>query len=384
LKLAENDNARLYIARSILHIVKSELGGARFVAEGGCPVLVEVLKITESRKARFSIAEAFQELTKREDAMASVIAADGCFAIFDALKNANDDVLRFRFAMCLCRMSKTKQGSENLGRLLSSAARMGDHGCSGLVAALGLISLAEILNSEAIGSLRGRHWETTRELLQSRHVLECLVETRCCGVIVKLLKCAGDDETRCIVAHAIELLAQNDDALATLAQAGCCGALDQALTISSDGSTKSIIASAMKYFNPSDGELAAISVQSNMSDRVKTNDRTVAAILKLVQSDRGCAGVIAAGGCSALVEALKMTDQDANRVSIASFVFQCARGGEGGSDFTLKIGLLQIQEAFPLNCALTCLKVRLMALHSLNRNLLVSVAVLLTVPIIIL
>jgi hypothetical protein len=272
LKMAEKDDSRGKIASSMNCMAKSDQGRLKFVAAGGCGALLETLEMSQESKARAKIAGAIKQLldSRNEECVASFVAAGGCLALFKALKNADDRMLRFRFAICICRLSKCKQGCEDLAAARCAAARKSlteEECCSSVVGVCTLISLLEISRQENIGSKRNKNlnsstWATICELAQHKHVLVCLLETRCSDVLVDVLKIAEDDVTEKIIARtlyqddvtkgiiagAMEQLARCDGGIAKLSAAGIFPRLPTALKMSQDKSTKDIIISVIDHF----------------------------------------------------------------------------------------------------------------------------------------
>jgi hypothetical protein len=248
-------------------MAQSDQGRLNFVAAGGCGALLETLKMSQESKARFKIAGAIKQLldSRNEECVASFVAAGGCFALFEALKNADDHVLRFRFAICICRLSKCKQGRKDLAAARCTAARTShtEEECwSSLVGVCTLISLLEVSKQENIGSKRDSStWAAIGTLAQSKHVLVCLLETRCIDVLVEVLKIAEDDVTgiiiwstlfrddvtRGIIAGAMEQLVQCEGGIAKLSAANVFCQLSSALKMSEDKSTKDIIISVIDH-----------------------------------------------------------------------------------------------------------------------------------------
>jgi hypothetical protein len=267
LRMAEKDDSRGRIASSMNCMAQSDQGRLKFVAAGGCGALLETLEMSQGSKARAKIAGAVKQLldSRNEECVASFVAEGGCFALFEALKNADGQVLRFRFAICICRLSRCKQGREDLAAARCAAARMSltEEECwSSLVGVCTLISLLEISRQENIGSKRNSStWEKIGVLAQSKHVLVCLLETRCSDVLVEVLKNAEDDVTaiiiqstlfrddvtRGIIAGAMEQLVQCDGGLAKLSAADVFSQLSIAEKMSEDKSTKDTIISVIDH-----------------------------------------------------------------------------------------------------------------------------------------
>jgi hypothetical protein len=139
-----------------------------------------------------------------------------------------------------------------------------------------------------------------------------------CAALVKLLKNAQDDYTRCCFSDALKKLAESEEGLAGVVAAGGCRALVEALKNTQDDNARCRIAGTLQKLARSEEGRAGVVIAGGCGALVKTLKNVydeiakchiLSALKKFAESEDGRAGVIAAGGCRALVKALRIAQK---------------------------------------------------------------------------
>jgi hypothetical protein len=123
-------------------------------------------------------------------------------------------------------------------------------------------------------------------------------------------------------------LADCEEGRAGVVTAGGCGALVEAFKIAEEIDTRDSIVCIIRELAESEkgravvvaagALLGAFMIDITRSDGLITSLRLARTILKLSKSKEGRAGLVAAGGCEALVEALRIDERD-----FEMFFFDC-------------------------------------------------------------